>query len=166
MRIRQALVVAFLATTAAAQSAPPPEPSGPALGDVVQEFDAEGLDGTPQRVSFPKGRSTVLLFFMSSCPTCHRMLPVWNAAYDRRPKGLAVLAVMLDQETPDFFMANPVTFPVLRAPGRTPRERQAFTESHKIRRVPVTLRVGPGGKVEDVGLGLLDAIRLGELFRP
>jgi hypothetical protein len=28
------------------------------------------------------------------------------------------------------------------------------------------LRVGPGGQVQDVGLGALDPIRLGELFRP
>jgi len=26
--------------------------------------------------------------------------------------------------------------------------------------------VGPGGKVEDVGEGIIDPIRLGEIFRP
>jgi hypothetical protein len=35
-----------------------------------------------------------------------------------------------------------------------------------VNRAPLTLRVTGGGKVEDVGLGLLDPIRVGELFRP
>jgi hypothetical protein len=32
--------------------------------------------------------------------------------------------------------------------------------------VPLTLRLSPGGKIEDLALGVLDPIRLGELFRP
>jgi hypothetical protein len=32
--------------------------------------------------------------------------------------------------------------------------------------VPVTLRVSAGGKVDDVGLGPLDVIRVGQFFRP
>jgi hypothetical protein len=97
---------------------------------------------------------------LSSCPTCHRMLPEWNRAFDRRPKGLRVYGILLDQEPPGFFMAMPVTFPVLRSPGGD------FTREYKLARVPLTLRVGPAGQVEDVGSGHLDAMRLGELFRP
>jgi len=36
----------------------------------------------------------------------------------------------------------------------------------KVNRAPTTLRVSAGGAVDDVGLGLLDPIRLGELFKP
>jgi hypothetical protein len=32
--------------------------------------------------------------------------------------------------------------------------------------VPLTLRVGEGGRVEDLALGVTDPIRLGELFKP
>lgn len=142
------------------QDAPP----ALAKGDTVSAFQGERLDGVPRRVAFE--HETVLLFFLSSCPTCHRMIPLWNSAYDRRPKGLDVVAVMLDQEPPGFFMATPISFPVVRAPGKTPAEKRAFAETYKVHRVPVTARVGPGGKVEDVGLGLLDPIRLGELFHP
>ena len=106
------------------------------------------------------GILTVLLFFLSSCPTCHRMLPEWNRAFERRPRGLNVVAVMLDREPPGWFTVNPVAFPVVRSPGRE------FLDAYRVHRVPVTVRVGAGGKVTDVGRGLLDPIRLGELFRP
>jgi hypothetical protein len=137
-----------------------------AKGETVPPFEAEGIDGASRRVEYPKGSATVLLFFLSGCPTCHKMIPLWNSAYERRPRDLKVFAVMLDQEPPGFFMATPVLFPVLRAPGRTAAERKAFSESFKIQRVPVTLRVGSGGRVEDVAQGPVDPIRLGELFRP
>ena len=55
-----------------------------APGDMVQPFDAEGLDGVVKHVDYPKGSATVLLFFLSGCPTCHKMIPEWNRAYERR----------------------------------------------------------------------------------
>ena len=153
-----------LASAAAALPPAPPAAAQaevqPSVGDVVPAFSADGIDGSRHDVTYPKGSTTVLVFFLSGCPTCHRMLPEWNRAWERRPKGLSVMGVMLDREPPGFFNVNPVAFPVVRSPGR------AFLDTYKVRRVPVTLRVGPGGKVQDVGVGALDPIRLGELFRP
>jgi hypothetical protein len=117
------------------------------------------VDGVVRQVSYPKGSSTILLFFLSSCPTCHKMIPEWNRAYERRPPGVTVLGVLMDREPPGFFQLTPVSFPVVRAPDRD------FRSTFKLARVPLTLRVGPGGKVQGVGSGLLDPIRLGELFR-
>ena len=156
------LLLACLAALASMRSpaaAAPPEIQ-PAVGDVVPAFSADAIDGSRREVAFPKGSQTVLVFFLSSCPTCHRMLPEWNRAWERRPKGLTVIGVLLDKEPPGWFAVNPVAFPVLRSPGR------AFLETYKVQRVPVTMRIGPGGKVLDVGQGPLDPIRLGELFRP
>jgi hypothetical protein len=162
-RITRPLLACLIALGAAAplrSVAAAPAEIAPAVGDVVPPFGADALDGTRREVTYPKGSTTVLVFFLSSCPTCHRMLPEWNRAWERRPKGLNVVGVMLDREPPGFFTVNPVAFPVLRSPGR------AFLDTYKVHRVPVTLRVGPGGKVQDVGLGALDPIRIGELFRP
>jgi hypothetical protein len=151
---------------AAGLVAPPPvraaEPVDlhPTVGQVLPPFTAQGLDGSPRQIGYPKGSTTVLLFFLSSCPTCHRMLPEWNRAWERRAKGLEVVAVMLDREPPGWFAVNPVAFPVVRSPGRQ------FLDTYKVHRVPVTVRVGAGGVVQDVGQGILDPIRLGELFRP
>jgi hypothetical protein len=126
----------------------------------VPEFDAVALAGRVEHVDFPKGGATVLLFFLSSCPVCHKMIPEWNRAFERKSKGVTVLGIIMDQEPPGFFTAMPVSFPVLRTPGRT------FTESIKVFRTPTALRVGPGGLIEDVQVGIVDAIRVGALFRP
>jgi thiol-disulfide isomerase/thioredoxin len=163
------VVAGLLAAWASAQSpSPTPTPPlGPVPGDVLPPFDAEGLDGRTKHVSYPKGATTVLLFFLSSCPTCHRMIPEWNSAYERKAKGLVVTGVLIDQEPPGFFMATPISFPVLRAPGKGwVHEGKDFRQTFKIERVPLTVRVAAGGKVEDAAMGLVDPIRLGELFRP
>jgi len=129
------------------------------VGEVVPAFDAEALDGTTRHVEYPKGSTTVILFFLSSCPTCHRMIPEWNRAFSAKPASLTVLGVMLDREPAGFFEALPVAFPVVRALTRD------LGRSFKINHVPVTLRVAAGGKVEGVAVGSIDPIRLGELFR-
>jgi hypothetical protein len=118
------------------------------------------LDGTRKRISFESG-TTVLLFFMSSCPACHKMIPRWNRAYLRRVEGLEMIGILVDREPPGFFMTTPISFPVVRPPGH------AFLRTYyKVYQVPLTLRVAAGGSVEEVGAGLLDGIRLGEILRP
>ncbi len=157
------LAATLLGVTAAPQALPPsPTPASKLqVGDTVTAFDAEGLDGKTEHVDFPaKGAPTVLFFFLSSCPHCHKMIPEMNRQFDRRPKGLRVLGVMLDQEPPGFFMGMPVSFPVLRGSGRE------LGKSYKIPRVPMMVRVAPGGKVEDVLEGEQDAMTLGRLFKP
>ena len=131
-----------------------------APGYQVPEFSAQAVDGSTRHVGFAKGTATVLLFFLSSCPTCHKQIPDWNRAYQRRPKNVNVVGVILDREPPGFFEAYPVAFPVVRSPGRE------FLASYKVSRTPTTLRVAAGGKVEGHGEGMLDPITLGEFFRP
>lgn len=151
---------ALLLASALLLAAPADLPPLPAVGDVLPAFEAEGLDGRRVKVDFPKDSSTVLLFFLSSCPSCHRMIPEWNQAFARKPGALRVHGVLLDKEPPGFFLGMPMSFPVLRGPGGD------FNRTYKLNRVPLTLRVGPGGRVADVGVGQLDRIRLGQLFAP
>ena len=157
------LIASLVLGAPASSQAPAVPPSAArllAVGDIVPSFDAQRLDGTSEHVDYPKGSATVLLFFLSSCPSCHKMIPEWNRMYARRPKGLRVVAVMLDREPPGFFMATQISFPVVRSPGGD------FSRTFKLHNVPLTVRVAAGGKVEDVGVGQLDPIRLGEIFRP
>ena len=163
--MRKALVA--VAAVVAAWAWPPgaaaiqtasPSPVPLATGEVVPAFDAEGIDGAIRHVAYGK-TPTVLLFFLSGCPHCHKQIPEWNRAYERRPPGVNVVGIMLDQEPPGFFMAMPISFPVVRAPNRQ------FSRTFKVTQVPMTVRVGAGGKVEDVGFGPQDAMRIGELFR-
>jgi thiol-disulfide isomerase/thioredoxin len=154
-----AFAAAVLAPRGAAAQASAP-PVAPSKGDVVPAFETLAVDGQPWKLDFPKGSKTVLLFFLSSCPSCHKMIPEWNSAYQRRPKDLKVVGVLMDQEPPGFWSTIAVAFPVLRAPGRE------FLRSLNVNRAPLTLRVGEGGRIEDLALGVIDPIRLGELFAP
>jgi hypothetical protein len=156
-----AATVLLMATAGGADGAPGTEPpESPAVGDRLPPFQAEGIDGVIESIDYPKGSTTILLFFLSGCPVCHRMIPEWNQAYERRDPGLRVIGVLMDREPPGFFMATPISFPVVRSPGID------FLRRLKVNRAPLTLRVGPGGVVEDVGLGAVDLIRLGQIFRP
>jgi thiol-disulfide isomerase/thioredoxin len=129
-------------------------------GEFVEPFNIDDVDGDLHSVEFPKGRITVLLFFSSGCPACHQMIPIWNRAFERRAKNVSVVGIVIDTPPPRFFERVTVTFPVMLSPGR------GFLDRLKVARVPLTLRVAPGGRVEDVGIGSLDVIRVGQLFRP
>jgi peroxiredoxin len=177
IRSRTAILAAalpLLGTLAAAQGAPGAQPPlSPSKGDVVPAFETLGVDGKPAKVDFPKGSKTVLLFFLSGCPHCHRMIPEWNKAFERQPKGVKIVGVIMDpdQAPASFWQEHPIAFPVLRSPGRE------FLRTLNVNRAPLTLRVAEGGKVEDVGLGeacsggaaagsCIDGIHLGALFAP
>lgn len=157
-----AVPVAAVPPASPASSAPAtPDPALiPKKGAVIQPFSATGMDGASQRVEFAKGGPTVLLFFLSSCPACHKMIPEWNRAYAKRGVGVKVYGIVMDQPPSGFFVVTPVAFPVLQSPGRE------FLDLLNVKRVPTTVRVAPGGKIEDAMLGQIDPIRLGELFRP
>jgi Redoxin len=161
-RAAVALSLVLGAGPAPAQApAPHPEaPQAPSVGDVIPEFETTAAtDGQARKIGFPKGSSTVLLFFLSGCPTCHKMIPEWNRAYERKPAGLQVVGVLMDQEPPGFFGTMHIAFPVVRAPGRQ------WLQSLKVNRAPLTVRVASGGRIEDLQLGIVDPIRLGELLR-
>ena len=163
LRILVGVSLVLGAGVGAPAQAPAPTPApgqAPSVGDLIPEFETTAaVDGHALKVGFPKGSSSVLLFFLSGCPTCHKMIPEWNRAYERRPAGLQVVGVLMDQEPPGFFATTPIAFPVVRAPGRQ------WLQSLKVNRAPLTVRIAPGGKVEDLQLGIVDPIRLGELFR-
>ena len=152
-----AVLIAAVALSGAAAAA---APAAPSKGDVVPAFETTGIDGKPHKFEFPKGSKTVLLFFLSGCPSCHQMIPEWNRAYGRRPDGLRVVGVIMDQEPPGYWSTMSITVPVVRAPGRQ------FLRRLNVNRAPLTLRVAEGGAVEDLALGVTDPIRLGELFKP
>ena len=175
-RSRVAALAASLALAAAAsgaQTAPPP--MSPATGDVVPAFETLGTDGKPAKIDFPKGSKTVLLFFLSGCPHCHRMIPEWNKAFAQKAKNLKVVGVIVDpdQAPASFWTEHPIAFPVVRSPGRE------FLRTLNVNRAPLTLRVGEGGRVEDVAIGercsgsegvpgvsCIDPIHFGLLFAP
>lgn len=137
-------------------------------GERVPVLHATALDGTPHPLDWPKGKSTVVMFFLPSCSVCHSMFPRWNQAFERKPATLEVAGVALEQEPPGFFGAYSLRFPVYRAPGVVPPDlerRREFAAAFKVKQVPVTMRVAGGGLVEEIHVGPLDLMKLGEVFR-
>lgn len=134
MLIRRVVLAAAFAANllpprfAAAQAAAPPA-AEPILriGDTVPAFHAPGFDGAIKSIDYPKGTTTVVVFFLSGCPVCHKMLPLWNEAYARRPKNMTMVGVVLDQPPPGFLEAAQIAFPVFRSPGKE------VTEAFKLR---------------------------------
>jgi thiol-disulfide isomerase/thioredoxin len=140
-------------------SAVSPAPDGLAVGTPVPSFEGEGLNDKTYTVDFPKDRATVLLFFLSGCPTCHKMIPEWNRALPKNDT-VKILGIMLDREPPGFFDSMPIAFPVLRAVK--PRE---VSRLFKIGHVPMMVRVAPNGTIEEVASGLLEPAQVARLFR-
>jgi hypothetical protein len=158
---RWAAATALVASLAAPAPGRAAQPAATMVrGDTVTEFTAQDLDGAVKHITFPKGSATVFLFLLSGCPTCHKMIPEWNRAYERRPPNVNVVGVLMDREPPGFLQATRIAFPLVRSPGRD------FLEVWKVRQTPTTIRVGPGGTVQEVAVGIVDPIRLGEIFRP
>jgi peroxiredoxin len=164
---------ALAASVAGAQTAQ--APLSPAKGDVIPGFETLGVDGKPAKIDFPKGSRTMLLFFLSGCPHCHKMIPEWNRVYEQKVKNLKIVGVIMDpdQAPASFWTEHPVAFPVVRSPGRE------FLRTLNVNRAPTTLRVGEAGRVEDVAVGercsgsegvpgvtCVDPIHFGLLFAP
>jgi hypothetical protein len=157
-----AAAVSSSVLAAGAQQPPSPSPRPQlAAGDSVAAFEAQGLNGVNYTIDFPAGGpTTVLLVFLASCPHCQAMLPFWSGAFDKKPERLRVQAIMLDEAPPGFFAFHKVSFPVLRAV-----DRRDVSAKLKVNGVPMTVRIRPGGVVEDVGQGELTADRLAQLFK-
>jgi len=129
--------------------------------DILDPIQTRGLNDVDYSVEFPmKGPTTVVLFFMSTCPHCQAMLPYWNEAFEKKPKDLKVVGVMLDEGSPGFFALYKISFPVLKA-----LEPRLLSRRLKLSRVPLAARVAPGGRVLDVMSGEPDPARIQQIFR-
>jgi len=76
-----------------------PELTGTTDGQTVQLAD---LDGNPIRLSDLRGRPVWLNFWATWCPPCQEETPVLRDVYEQyRGQGLAVIAVSVQETTPD-----------------------------------------------------------------
>jgi thiol-disulfide isomerase/thioredoxin len=157
------ICLAFATPLAAAPTASGPSttptPNFLKPGEVVAPFDAIGIDGVTRHIAFPNKGVMIVVFFSSGCPHCHKMIPEWNKRFVQRASNVAMIGIIADKEPPGFFEQVPIAFPVLRASNPN------LLRDYKVERVPLTLRIAPGGVVEEVGVGILDPIRLGQIFR-
>lgn len=124
-------------------------------------FEGEYISGGKESFNYPEdGGKTLLFVFSSSCGTCARTIPTWNqlAARIEHPARVFGFVIGSYQDERRLLAKENLDFPLLRFPNRDVVER------YRISKVPQTLLIAPGGKVETVILGELTGTHVSDLL--
>ena len=114
-------------------------------GDEVPPFVAENLKGGTEAIDYPAdGQKTFLFVLSPNCGSCLKMVPKWNRIVreigDRaRIFGLVVGSYQSEQK---LLEQKELEFPALRFPN------EELLRRYKLNKVPQTILVAPGGRVE------------------
>jgi len=125
----------------------------PPIGFTVPEFRGVTLAGDSVTVGRAAG-SQVLFFFSTTCPSCRRAIPAWEAISRRAEHDFTVLALTQDADSlvRGFMADQRVDFDVVRFPDPT------YAQLYRADAVPLTVVVDPGGKVLGSRPGVLTPI--------
>ena len=125
----------------------------PRVGDPAPDLVARGRDDEPVTLSQFRGQPVWLNFWGSWCPPCRAEMPAMQAAYERlQPRGLAMLAVSLDESVADavgYAEANGATYTIAADPFRR------GTQAYAIANFPTHILIDREGIVRDVLLAEL-----------
>lgn len=130
-------------------------------GETAPAFDAERLGGGRERIDFPeKGGKTFLFILSLTCGTCAKTVPLWNRLARESEGRARVFGVVVDtyQNELELMRQKNIAFPTVRFPSKAVQLR------YKVTKVPQTLLIGPGGKVEKAIVGLLSDAQVEELL--
>jgi hypothetical protein len=129
-------------------------------GEQVTEFVAENLEGGTRPIGYPAdGKKTILAIVSVTCDMCAENVPMWNRMARELGDRANMYAIVLGdyQQKKGLLREEKLEFPAVRFPNReTAEEYKAF-------KVPQTIVVGPGGRVEDNLIGVLTEAQIGEL---
>lgn len=129
-------------------------------GDEVVAFEATRLEGGTKRIEYPpEGKKTFLFLLSPSCGACAKTVPKWNRLASELEGRARVLGIVLGryQSEQERLREKRLAFPVVRFPSREIMNR------YKAYKVPQTIVVVPGGKVEENILGELTDQQVDEL---
>ena len=107
------------------------------------------------------GGKTLFFVLSPSCGTCERTIPTWNriARQSKAPVRIFGLVVGSYQGEKRLVEEDRLEFPVLRF-----TEKETL-QQYKISKVPQTILVAPGGKVEKAIVGKLTDEQVDDLLR-
>lgn len=131
----------------ASSSEPPPSAPSPLLGNVLPDFDAETLNGTPISTASMTDRALVVSFFSGDCDACK---PTLSSLQDLSSSYSEVtfIGVSQDAEASDarhVASEQSLTFPIVHDAGRR------LAKSFRVKEPPRTFVVGADGRVRWVG---------------
>lgn len=127
----------------------------PHPGLFVPAFSAATVAGDSVRIGEPQpGTAQLLFFFTTTCPYCKASLPAWNRIV-RATEGIhdvAAYGVALDSLhlTREYVRERAMTRPIVVLNDRR------STSLYRVRRVPLLLLVGEGGRVRFSRIGTLE----------
>lgn len=151
--LRILLLILSLAAAGAAQAQA-------RVGEPVPAFDTRLLDGKSLPAAALQGKTVLVVFWATWCPSCQRELPELQKLYDRhRAKGLEILALSVDADSftvEEFWKDHDYGFP---AAMRAPQHTKAFGA---IRGTPTLFLIDRKGvlrlaHIGAMGMGMLEA---------
>lgn len=131
-------------------------------GMYVPTFDATALSGAAVAIGAPDSRQ-LLYFFTTTCPYCRASIPAWKElAGEAARRGVQVIGVALDSvaAVERYRSEHGLTFPIVHL------DDDRIAALYRATRVPLTLLVGDGGRIEQARTGELtdsaaiDSLRL------
>lgn len=131
-------------------------------GDKVLDFELQGLDGKPMRLSQFRGHPVIVDFWATWCPPCRKQIPELNDLYSKfhQSKGLVIIGVSCDtiqgdgsRDVAPFVRRFKIGYPILLA-------TEPVVDTLGVEAIPTTLFIGPDGRLVQKIMG---AGRPGEL---
>lgn len=144
-----------------AEESPPPTKVNPleyyprlATNEIAPVFEADRIEGGRVRVEFPEDGGKTFLFVLSlTCGTCEKNVPYWNRLARESAGKVRTFGLVVDrleyQREQALLKEKAFHFPALRFNDKD------LVLRYKVTKVPHTILVGPGGRVEKTIVGAL-----------
>jgi len=138
--------------------------AAPVAGALAPDFEANGAEGDPFRMSESRGQVVVLNFWATWCEPCREEMPLLQARYHGKGSSAGLLVVGINTgdtqaEVRAYGDTLDLTFPLVLAPGR---EIEAL---YRIRGYPTTFFIDEAGVIQHVHVGSMDSETLDGYLR-
>jgi len=127
-------------------------PVAPTVNAPALDFHLQTLGGAPVTLSGLKGKTVLLNFWATWCGPCQIEMPLLQAAQDRYPEQLVVLAINDDESSgviQSFIDKLGLKMTILLDPGAK------VTQNYRVRGFPTTVMIDPQGVIRYQHVGEL-----------
>lgn len=132
--------------------------------DGVVNFTITDLDGKTVEFSQYRGKTVLLNIWATWCGPCLKEIPDLKEIHrDYKDKGVVVLGVLLDSESPE--AAKPIVIDQLKIDYPTWYGNDDFAKQFGIQAFPTTVIIDKNGKVVSQNLGLQNKERFLNLLK-